>query len=144
MHIKVNGWPASNMRSNQYRRTDVMVMISRGLIAAGLFWVVPGLAQPAQDHDAHHPETGAAAQQQQVPPTARPAARAAPGMPGAAMGGGMMGGNMMGQGQAGPAGMMPMMNMMMGAQAGADHIEGRLAFIKAELKITDAQAQQWN
>ena len=52
-----------------------------------------------------------------------------------------MGGNMMGQGQAGPAGMMPMMNMM--SQAGADHIEGRLAFIKAELKITDAQTPQW-
>ena len=124
-------------------------MISRALITASLLWVVPALAQPAQDHDAHHPETGATAQQQQVPPTAPPAARAAPGMPGAAMGGGMMGGsmmggNMMGQGQSGPAGMMPMMNMMMGAQAGADHIEGRLAFIKAELKITDAQAQQWN
>ena len=118
-----------------------MVMISRGLIAAGLFWVVPALAQPAQDHDAHHPETGGAAQQQQAP-TAPPAARAAPGTPGGAMAGGMMGGNMMGQGQAGPAGMMPMMNMM--SQAGADHIEGRLAFIKAELKITDAQAQQWN
>jgi hypothetical protein len=59
----------------------------------------------------------------------------------------MMGGNMMGQGQAGPAGMMQMMNMMnmmMGMQPGADHIEGRLAFIKAELKITDAQAPQWN
>jgi hypothetical protein len=120
-----------------------MLMISRALITASLLWVVPALAQPAQDHDAHHPETGAAAQQQQVPPTAPPAARAAPGMPGATMGGGMMGG-MMGQGQAGPAVMMPMMNMMMGAQAGADHIEGRLAFIKAELKITDAQAQQWN
>jgi hypothetical protein len=121
-----------------------MVIISRALITASLLWVVPALAQPVPDHDAHHPEIGAAAQQQQGLPTAPPAARAAPGMPGAAMGGGMMGGNMMGQGQAGPAGMMPMMNMIMGAQAGADHIEGRLAFIKAELKITDAQAQQWN
>ena len=62
------------------------------------------------------------------------------------MGGNMMGGGMMGQGQAGPAGMMPMMNMMMGMgmQPGAEHVEGRLAFIKAELKITDAQAPQWN
>ena len=33
--------------------------------------------------------------------------------------------------------MMPMMGM-------ADHIEGRLAFLKTELKITDAQAPQWN
>jgi len=34
--------------------------------------------------------------------------------------------------------------MGMGMPSGAEHIEGRLAFIKAELKITDAQAQQWN
>ena len=57
--------------------------------------------------------------------------------PGATMGGGKMG-----QGQMSPADMIPMMNMMM-AQLG-EHIEGRLAFIKAELKITDAQAPQWN
>jgi len=42
----------------------------------------------------------------------------------------MMG--MMGQG-----GMMPMMGM-------GDHIEGRIAFLKTELKITDAQTAQWN
>ena len=49
----------------------------------------------------------------------------------------------MGQGMAGP-GMMngSMMPMMMGA--GASHTEGRLAFIKTELKITDAQMPQWN
>ena len=39
-------------------------------------------------------------------------------------------------------GMMPMMGMgMMGM---ADHVEGRIAFLKAELKITDAQLSQWN
>jgi hypothetical protein len=38
--------------------------------------------------------------------------------------------------------MMPMMGMgMMGM---ADHVEGRIAFLKAELKITDAQLSQWN
>ena len=31
------------------------------------------------------------------------------------------------------------MSMMMG-----DHIEGRIAFLKAELKITDVQMPQWN
>jgi hypothetical protein len=64
----------------------------------------------------------------------------------------MMGGNqmpmigMMGQGGM----MMPMMGMMM-SQGGmmpmmgmTDHIEGRLAFLKTELKITDAQLPQWN
>jgi hypothetical protein len=46
------------------------------------------------------------------------------------MPGGMMG--MMVQG-----GMMPMMGM-------GDHVEGRIAFLKTELKITDAQMPQWN
>jgi LTXXQ motif family protein len=62
------------------------------------------------------------------------------GMMGSGMGRGMMGGNMMGQ----SGGMMPMMNMMMRGQAGVERIEGRLAFIKAELKISDAQTPQWN
>ena len=42
---------------------------------------------------------------------------------------------------------MPMMRMMMG-QGGmplmAKHIEGRLAFLKTELKITDTQLPLWN
>ena len=58
----------------------------------------------------------------------------------------MMGGDM--------AQMMTMMQMMqggmmpmgMGARGGDPfrHIEGQIAFYKAELKITDAQATQWN
>lgn len=68
----------------------------------------------------------------------------APGM----MGPGMMGPWMMGQGMApgmmGPGMMgygMPMMGpgMMMG-----QHIEGRIAFLRAELGITAAQEAQWN
>lgn len=59
--------------------------------------------------------------------------------------GGMMGSGMMGQ-------MMPMMRQMMMGQQGMmggmglpfEHVEGRIAFLKAELKITDAQAPQWN
>ena len=76
-----------------------------------------------------------------------PAAAAAPaaGMPGmpAAPPGGMP--------AAGP-GMMPMMEMMMGQMAKMQgppaaplhHVEGRIAFIKAELGITDAQGQAWD
>lgn len=37
-------------------------------------------------------------------------------------------------------GMMPMMGMMNYGQ----HVEGRLAYLKAELAITDAQMPQWN
>ncbi len=56
--------------------------------------------------------------------------------------------SMMGQ-QDGQSGMMSMMRqMMMGQQAAMglpfEHVEGRIAFLKAELKITDAQAPQWN
>ena len=29
-------------------------------------------------------------------------------------------------------------------RGGAEHVEGRIAFLKTELKITDAQAQDWN
>jgi hypothetical protein len=39
-------------------------------------------------------------------------------------------------------GMMPMMGM--GMMRMADHVEGRIAFLKTELKITDAQLPQWN
>lgn len=43
--------------------------------------------------------------------------------------------------------MMGMMNhggMMMPLIGRGDHIEGRVAYLKAELKITDAQLPQWN
>ena len=33
---------------------------------------------------------------------------------------------------------------MMGMMAMADHVEGRIAFLKAELNITEAQMTQWN
>jgi hypothetical protein len=52
-------------------------------------------------------------------------------------------GPMMGQGWTGHMmqhGMMPMMGMMNPSQ----HVEGRLAFLRTELKITDTQTQQWN
>jgi hypothetical protein len=43
--------------------------------------------------------------------------------------------------------MMGMMRMMAGGPAGMamiDRVEGRLAFLRAELKITDAQTNAWN
>lgn len=87
--------------------------------------------RPADDHGAHHP---AQAQAPGVP--------AAPGgmdMKGGGSGG-MMGGNMMG------ADMSRMMAMMHGGMMGdmpLKHVEGRLAFLKTELKITPAQEPQW-
>jgi len=112
------------------------------LIAAALVSAGPALAQSQQDHEAHHPEGGTGAPAQPAVPQAGSAGPGmmGQGMTGSGMGRGMMGGNMMGQ----SGGMMPMMNMMMRGQAGVERIEGRLAFIKAELKISDAQTPQWN
>jgi hypothetical protein len=40
-------------------------------------------------------------------------------------------------------GRMPMMNMM-GGMAMIDHVEGRIAFLRTELKITEVQTSAWN
>jgi hypothetical protein len=55
------------------------------------------------------------------------------GMPGMMQGGGMS----MGHEGMGHEGMMMMCRM-------AEHVEGRLAYLKTELKITEAQMPQWN
>jgi hypothetical protein len=86
-------------------------------------------AQTTQEHDAHHPESSAAAP-------------AAPAMPP----GGMDMGKMMGGGMD----QMPMMRMMRGMGGGemrmmpSEHVEGRIAFLKTELGITEAELPQWN
>lgn len=107
----------------------------------------PSWAQSAADHEAHHPgQTEAPAAKQPTPPSG-PSGMMGQGMMGGAqgmMGGrGMMGGNM--------ADMMQMMGQR-GAETGctgmsmatADHVEGRIAFLRTELKITDAQSSAWN
>ena len=85
---------------------------------------VPALAQQ-QEHEQHHPG--------ETPPAA---GMQGPGMQGSAMAGGtpMMGMMRMMMGQDGMGGMAMM----------AGHVEGRLAFLKAELKFTDAQLPLWN
>lgn len=103
------------------------------LVAAAMLLVSAGaIAQPA----APNPAAGAGAH--------HPPAAAAPAVPGH---GGMMMGGDMGQ-------MMPMMRRMMSQHDMARmdgpmgmmspaRIEGRIAFIKAELKITEAQNSAW-
>jgi len=79
-----------------------------------------------------------AQQQDQHHPAGTPPGAVAPGMPG-----GMMSG-------AGGMPMMGMMRMMTGENGMAGmgmmtgHVEGRLAFLKTELKITEAQLPLWN
>ena len=87
-------------------------------------------AAPSFAEEAHHP-AGSIAEAPAVSPT--PGAQ--PGMMG--MPGGMMSGGMMGPG------MMSMMGHMAPMMAPA-RIEGLIAFLRTELKITDAQQPQWN
>src|SRR5215831_12222961 len=99
-------------------------------------------AQTPPANDPHHP-----------PQAATPAQPASPGgQPGMA-GMGMM--NMMGGGASmmemmGMMGMMRMMGMMgmagggMGGMATIDRVEGRIAFLRTELKITEAQTGAWD
>lgn len=126
--------------------------LAAGTVSGGTAW-----AQSSQDYNAHHPDTA----QSQSSPT--------PGMP-AQQGGtteGMQGQTMPMQGMPGGQGGMPammggnMQSMMrmtqsmrermaheeMGGVMGMthfDHIEGRIAFLRAELGITEAQQAQWN
>ena len=114
-------------------------------------WSLGALGQTTPDP--HHPADATTAQSS-APATPSSTAVPTPGMGGPS---GMMGG------MNGPQGMMAMMNMMammgMMGQAGPgamgtmpcgagmgtiDHIEGWLAFLRTELKITDAQSQVWN
>lgn len=105
---------------------------------------LPSFAQTA-DHDHNRGQKDAPAAQQPAPPKGQP------GMGGSMMGGGMMGGGMM----KNMGGKMPMMDMMqtMGmmrpgaggmGMATIDRVEGRIAFLRTELKITDAQNAAWN
>ncbi len=93
--------------------------------------------------DPHHPGTSA---QQTAPAQGMPQG----GMMGMMQSGGMMGGMMQGGGMMGGmmggmqgGGMMGMRNcpMMGGAAA---HAEGRIAFLKAELAVTDQQKGAWD
>jgi hypothetical protein len=95
------------------------------------------LAQSPADHEAHHP-------QQSAPPAA-----AQPAQPQ------IQQGMRPSQGMMGGSGMMNMMsgNMMqmmgsrlcgMGGMGTIDRVEGRIAFLRTELKITDTQSPAWN
>ena len=83
----------------------------------------------------------ASAQGPKAGPHHPPPAAGAPAMPpGGMMQGGMMGGGMMGGGMM-QGGMMQ--GGMMGGGMMFRYVEGRLAFLKAELKITPAQDAPW-
>lgn len=101
------------------------------------------LSTPVYGEDAHHPETSAEQTSEQM---AQPSDSAAD--PGSMMSCGMMSGDMMGNvmrmmaggpGRMRPPGMGPLAEMM-----APEHVEGRIAFLKTELKITSEQEASWN
>src|SRR6476659_5033803 len=115
-------WVCPNRKGTpvQHRKTFLSFALATALAATGAF-------AAEAEHDQHHP--GAA-----PPAAAANPSASMPGMPMAGMPGG----------SAGNIPMMGMMQMMMGQNGMAGHVEGRIAFLKAELKITDAQQPLWN
>ena len=121
--------------------------MKRMALAVALLLATAGSLSQAQspaDHEKHHPDQKEApAANSPMPSKGQSGMGGSPDMQGMMGGGGMM--NMMG-------GMMPMMQMMqMMHQSGGgmgmamiDRIEGRIAFLRAELKITDNQSGAWN
>lgn len=129
------------------------LMIATALLVTAL--AAPAWAQaPAPaEHDSHHP--AGSAKTDPAPPTPPPAA----GQSGMNVPQGGMGGMPMMDMMKGMMSNMPMMNMMemmqtmqaakmMGpgtdGMATIDRVEGRIAFLRTELKITDAQTSTWN
>ena len=113
-------------------------MFATKTLTIGTIALLAGLsyaqAQTKPTADPHHPETQMQGTRPGMPMT--PPAGAAGGMEmGKMMGGGMEHAMraMMAHGPGGGMEMMP-----------GQHIEGRIAFLKAELGITEAQMPQWN
>jgi len=101
-------------------------IMKRLLIATMLTLAATGTSVWAQDpaaHEAHHPPE-ATTPTQPAPPTSQP-------------GMGMM--NMMGG-----ASMMGMTGLGRGGMATIDRVEGRIAFLRTELKITEPQTGAWD
>ena len=123
------------------------LMMATALTVSAL--AAPTWAQTPAEHDSHHPSDSTKSE----PAPASPPAASQPGM-NAPQGG--MGGMPMMDMMKGMMSNMPMMNTMemmqatkmmgsgMGGMATIDRVEGRIAFLRAELKITDAQAGAWN
>jgi hypothetical protein len=117
--------------------------MKQNLLATVILVALSGAAW-SQDtaHDEHHTPTATS-------PASAPTQPTPPAQSGTSPQQGMMGGMpMMTMMRDMPMrGMMRMMGMMGAGSAGMaiiDHVEGRIAFLRAEIKITDAQATAWN
>lgn len=117
---------------------------------------VPAWAQAPAGHDHSHPADSEKSATAPAAPAPAPSPSAAAPQAGSGMMGGGMGNmpmmgmmkdmkEMMGNmSMMHSMGMMQRMGMMGGGMATIDRVEGRIAFLRAELKISDAQADVWN
>jgi LTXXQ motif family protein len=95
------------------------------------------LAQSPAEHEAHHPQQSAApAPSQPAPSQTQQGMGSSQGMMGGAGMMNTMSGNMMQ--------MMGSRECGMGGMGTIDRVEGRIAFLRTELKITDTQSAAWN
>ena len=124
-------------------------MIAAALMLAATTAVASAQAPTAGDPH-HPPQSATPAPAPAQPPTSQPGTGIMGDMPMMSMMGrmrDMMGGmpmmNMMG-GDMNMMAMMRMMEMMGPGTTAIDRIEGRIAFLRAELNITEAQASAWN
>ncbi len=125
--------------------------MAAALTAAAL--ATPAWSQSPAEHNAHHPSDttkSEAVPANPAPPASQPGMSAPQGGMGNMPMMGMMTDmkNMMSRmSMMKSAGMMQEMGMMgrgMGGMTTIDRIEGRIAFLRTELKVTDAQAGVWN
>lgn len=136
--------------NNRLATTATIAALAIGLALGG---ATAARAQPAQEHEAHHP--GGSTAQATPAPTPMPGPAQQRGMPGMMGGQGMQMQGAPGAGQQGGMSgmmgdmgrMMDMMHRQMAAQhtmRAFERIEGMLAFYRTELRIADAQQPQWN
>ncbi len=121
--MKPKSWPHS-LSAGFFRKVSV-------LAAAGLLITLSTSAIAQATHESHHPDAVAqAAPAQEMPQGGMMGDRD--------MMGRMMGGMMQGRG------MMGMGNCPMMGGSNPSYAEGRIAFLKAELSITDQQKEAWD
>jgi hypothetical protein len=115
-------------------------ILSRGHVAgAAAFFLMAGVALAQAQQSAPAPQGGGMDRGAMGHDMKGMDMKGMGGMGGMDHGGGDMGGMMGGMEHGGMAGMMR--HMLCGV---TEHVEGRLAYLKAELKLTDAQQAAWN
>ena len=101
------------------------------------------LSTPVYAEEAHHPETSVEQSSEQMARSSDSAADQSSMMSCGMMSGDVMG-NMMRMMAGGPGRMMRSERGPMAEMMAPEHVEGRIAFLKTELKITPEQEASWN